>query len=360
MSDRAPIEGERDPSQVAATKRPWLTRSHITTIGIVGIMLMGTIIYLRMPSFVKKTEDDTKKGPPMVGAIQPWTPPPAPPATTPIQRVVMQPPPPAPAVLQPTQVQTAVTAQAKEEARPVMLAFQVPSVPESLKPKAPVAATGTSQAAEEHTAVAYKADAVAGLKAGPFGDSALKLKPGLLRCTMNTSINSDIPGPFICTLPADARSDQGVVVMARGTRVVGTYDSKNANGQSRLAASGLTAYTPNDCVVPLGGNPMADTLGSAGIEGERDTHFWQKFGFALILTAIDVGTQLGQSALSNGQGNTYLSFGSGGGVSQFAQDVLRDKMQIHDTVRVNQGSDVAIFLAQPTDFSDCISELQRR
>jgi type IV secretion system protein VirB10 len=358
MSDHPAIEGERDPSQVVSAKRAWLTRSHITTIGIIGIMLMGTIIYLRMPAFTKKTDDDTKKGPPMVGAIQPWTPPPA--TQSPIQRVVMQPPPPAPAVLQTQQVQTAVTAAPKEESRPLMLAFQVPAVPEALKPKSSVAATGASQVATEHTAVAYKADAVAGLKAGPFGDSALKLKPGLLRCAMNTSINSDIPGPFICTLPADARSDQGVVVMARGTKVVGTYDSKNANGQSRLAASGLTAYTPNDCVVPLGGNPMSDTLGSAGIEGDRDTHFWQKFGFALILTAIDVGTQLGQSALSNGQGNTYLSFGSGGGVSQFAQDVLRDKMQIHDTVRVNQGSDVAIFLAQPTDFSDCISELQRR
>ena len=158
-------------------------------------------------------------------------------------------------------------------------------------------------------------------------------------------------------------SDRGIVLMPRGTLVVGNYDSKVVHGQSRLAAVGLAAYTPdregNSCVVPLDSAPMADPIGQAGLEGELNTHFWQKFGFALILTALDMGSNIAQAALSNNNStsgnNTYLSVGNtgGNGVNQFVQKVLQDNMSIKDTIKVNQGSDVMVFLSHPTDFSEC-------
>jgi len=353
MSDLTPIPGERVPTTV---RRSILNRGHIVTLAIGGAMALGVIVYVRMPDYHKKTADDATNKPPAVGAITPWTPPP-------IQQVVLKPPPPAPppppALAQAVAPPAAQAASDKSDKvqRPAMLAFAPPAVPEALKPHTASTPPSLTPTAPQHTAVAYEPKAVAGVKAGPFGDSALKLKPGLLRCTMETRIISDQPGPFLCHLPGDALTDQGVPVMRRGTRVIGTYDTKNANQQDRLAGISLTAYTPNGCVVPLSNSPMADTLGGAGIEGERDTHFWQKFGFALILTAVNIGTQLGQAALSHGNNNTYLSFGGDNGITQFTTDVLRDKMQIHDTIRVNQGEDVAVFLTQPTDFSDCIQEL---
>lgn len=355
-----PVEGEREKSEVVVRKRrSWLTRNQIVYLVVLAIFGVLFVVYERSSAYHKVTDDDTaSNAPASLGRIQPWQAPPDPP----IQRVVAQPGPPPqlspPAATYDRPAATSTTTASQGVQNAAMLAFQVPPIPDALKPHP--AAARPDPPPGEHTSVDYKGETVLGNKAGPFGDSRYKLLPGLLRCTMRTAINSDIPGPFICTTPGPVFSDQcgpdgGSChpLMAAGTLVVGKYDSKVANGQSRLGATGLQAYTPDHCVVPLGGAPMADTLGQAGLPGSVDPHFWERFGFALILTAVDVGTSLGQAALQKG-GSTYLSFNGGGsGVGQFAQDVLRENMNIPPTIRVNQGSDVMVFLSQPTDFSEC-------
>jgi type IV secretion system protein VirB10 len=244
----------------------------------------------------------------------------------------------------------------KKEVRPGFVAFNVPAIPDALKPRSAPPAVAGGEVQKDLTHVTYKGTTLAGTKAGPLGDSALLLKPGLLRCTLITAINSDLPGPFQCVLPGDVLSDQNVVLMEKGTTITGSYDSKVTQGQQRLMALTAIAYTPNNCTVPLGG-PMADGLGKTGLEGSVDNKYFQRFGFAFIISMMDLSSSILQSELSKG-GNTYLNFSGGGGgsgVASLAQQVLQQSIAIKPTITVNQGEDVAIWLPGPApiSFEDC-------
>jgi type IV secretion system protein VirB10 len=156
-------------------------------------------------------------------------------------------------------------------------------------------------------------------------------------------------------------SERNVVLMEKGTVVTGSYDSKIATGQKRLMALTVVAYTPNDCVVPLGG-PMADATGRTGLEGEVRNHTLEKFGFAFLLSGIDVASGLLQAAMQqNGGNNTYLSLNSGNGLTGLAQEILRENMNIKPTIEPHRGDDVMIWLPGPApiDFSDCYKLVTR-
>ncbi len=352
MSDRTPIEGERAETQITAARFQWLTRNRILLLGGGTLLGVGLMIYQHFDQPVQKASDiEDAVSAHKVNQPTPWT---APPKT---EQVAFrtQAPPKAPASIETAVTQPAAVSDTKAapDIHPSQVSFKMATLPDALKPKPPPAPA--SGATPETTGVAYKAAKIAGIKAGRMGDSSFILKPGMMFCEMNTDILSDQAGSFLCTVRQPVYSDRQIPLLERGTLIRGHYASENANGQNRISGLDLIAYTPDDCVVALGGAPT-DTLGAAGIAGEKNTHFWQKFGFALILTAVDVGSQIAQSALGGGGGhnNTSFNFNSGGsGIQQMTQEVLREKMHIKDTLTVNHGSEIGIMIEEPIDFTAC-------
>jgi type IV secretion system protein VirB10 len=158
-------------------------------------------------------------------------------------------------------------------------------------------------------------------------------------------------------LPADVLSPTGVVLMEKGTQVMGTYASAQRHGD-RITTVAATAYTPYGVIVPLGG-PMADQLGRAGLTGEVDSHLWARFGGAVLLTLFDAAVQLGQSALQRGNNNTSLNLGNGGATS-LASEVLRQQMGIPPTVTINQSAEVGLWITAPIDFSPSYHLVSRK
>ena len=71
----------------------------------------------------------------------------------------------------------------------------------------------------------------------------------------------------------------------------------------------------------------------------------------MLLSLIDSGFSVLQSALSKGNNNTDISFGGGSGVGSLAQEVLRNTINIPPTIRVNEGSDVNLRVTTPIDFN---------
>jgi type IV secretory pathway VirB10-like protein len=132
------------------------------------------------------------------------------------------------------------------------------SMPEYMKPKAPPA----PPAPDPTTSIAYKSATVPGAKSMTIADRNLLLMPGPLICIMDTTINTDVAGPFQCHLDRDAVSPTNVVLMEKGTKVQGGYTSAVTQGQSRVIAVTANAITPNGVVVPLGG-PIDSTANSS-------------------------------------------------------------------------------------------------
>ena len=169
----------------------------------------------------------------------------------------------------------------------------------------------------------------------------------LIPCVLQTAMDSSAPGIVTCITQQDVLGSTGsVVLMDKGTKMVGEYSSQMHQGQNRLFVLWNRAETPNHVVITLG-SPAADALGRAGFDGQVDTHFWARFGGALMLTFVD-GAFGAATSLASQHGGTYLNFGSGQGA---ATEALENTINIPPTLRKNQGEVVAVMVARDLDFS---------
>jgi type IV secretion system protein VirB10 len=135
------------------------------------------------------------------------------------------------------------------------------------------------------------------------------------------------------------------VLMEKGTKVLGEYHRGMRQGQSRLFVLWTRAVTPAGVAIRLE-SPAADAIGRAGFDGQLETHFWDRFGGALLLSIIDDGTSaLASGAVGSAAGNTVRV------PSDAAAVALQNSVNIPPSLRKAQGSEVSIFVAQDFDFS---------
>lgn len=172
----------------------------------------------------------------------------------------------------------------------------------------------------------------------------------IIPCTLQTAIDSGLPGFVKCVLPEAVRSMTGrVTLLDRGTQVLGEIRAGLIQGQDRLFILWTRAVTPNNVAIALA-SPAADQLGRAGVAGAVDNHFWQRFGAAIMLTLIGGSLQAGANAVpSGGSGNTYLEFLQPN-TNQIANTALEATINIPPTLRKNQGDNVSIFVARDLNF----------
>lgn len=162
-----------------------------------------------------------------------------------------------------------------------------------------------------------------------------------LPCTLQTALDSATPGYVTCLIPRDVLSDNGaVVLMEKGTRVLGEYRSGMRQGDRRLFVLWTRAVTPSGVAVDLA-SPASDALGRGGFDGDLDTRFWSRFGGAALLSILDSGA--------------YAAVGSGDGAIRLPSDAagiaLQSSVAIGPALRKAQGAEVSIFAAQDFDFS---------
>lgn len=162
-------------------------------------------------------------------------------------------------------------------------------------------------------------------------------------CLLQTAMDTTTPGYVSCLIPRDVLSDNGaVVLMEKGTKVLGEYRSSLRQGQRRLFVLWTRAVTPAGVAIALA-SPAADPVGRAGFDGEIDTHFWDRFGGALLLSIVD-DAAYAVAGPNNGSNITRLP-------SDAAGIAVQNSINIPPSLRKAQGSEVSIFVAQDFDFS---------
>lgn len=162
-------------------------------------------------------------------------------------------------------------------------------------------------------------------------------------CILQTAMDTATPGYVSCLIPRDVFSDNGsVVLMEKGTKVLGEYRSSLRQGQRRLFVLWTRAVTPAGVAISLA-SPAADPLGRAGFDGDLDTHFWDRFGGALLLSIVDDGAYA-IAGRDTGSATARLP-------SDAAGIALQNSVNIPPSLRKAQGSEVSIFVAQDFDFS---------
>lgn len=170
----------------------------------------------------------------------------------------------------------------------------------------------------------------------------------LIAGVLETAINSDLPGMVRAVVAADVRGfDGAAVLIPRGSRLIGQYRSGLAVGQSRAFVVWTRLITPAGVSLELG-SPGTDALGRAGLTGEVDRHFGERFGAAILLSIIG---SAGQAAANAAGGPTDVTLNAATSTADVADTALRSSAAIPPTVKVRAGTPIRIFVAHDLDFS---------
>lgn len=164
-------------------------------------------------------------------------------------------------------------------------------------------------------------------------------------CVLQSAMDSSQPGYVSCIVPRNIYSDNGrVVLMEKGTKILGEYQGGLNRGQYRLFVLWTRAVTPRGIAIDVA-SPATDALGRGGVDGRVNNFFWQRFGTALLFSLVEDAATVGAEAVGNSASNTTRV------PSDAASTILQQNGQIKPVLRKNQGEDVGITVAQDFDFS---------
>lgn len=348
----ADAEEQHVLDEVQGSRWP-IKRKHVIAVG--GIAAAGVFAAVAFHGHAPKrqTADDQV---PTLGNPTPFE---AVKATPAAFEVPPPPPPPKPNLPLPTAAPPALPLPQAAPADPLIKARAASplinaSVNQQTSPQAtPPAASGSSQP-EKETAL--------GAKLHPTvlepSTATVLLHPEFtitegthIPCILTTALDSTAPGLVTCSIQQDVYGTTGtVVLLPRGTKVVGEYGNDMRQGEDRLFVLWNRAETPGHVVINLA-SPAADALGRAGFGGWVDSHFLQRFGGAIMLSLIDSGFSTAAALASHGGGNNLFNFGGLGQTQSAAAEAMQGSVNIRPTLKMNQGEVVSIMLARDADFS---------
>jgi type IV secretion system protein VirB10 len=229
-------------------------------------------------------------------------------------------------------------------------AAPMPSIPEALTP-------GGSARGDGDLGSLLRPSATASARARMLPAQRLLMPKGaFIDCTLESAIDSSLPGMTTCVTATDTFGVDGkVVLMERGTKLTGETRGQVQQGASRLFVLWTEARTPAGVVVPLD-SPGADALGRSGLPGEVDRHFWQRFGAAILVSVIDGAVQ---AAAQSPRGESGAVIVNPSASQDVLTEILKNTISIPPTVVKKNGDRIQVLVARDLDFRP-VYELRSR
>jgi type IV secretion system protein VirB10 len=140
-------------------------------------------------------------------------------------------------------------------------------------------------------------------------------------------------------------ADGTVVLLERGTKLIGETRGEVQQGAARLFVVWTEARTPVGVAVQLD-SPGTDALGRSGLDGNVNRHFWQRFGAAVLVSTID-GVVQSEVQSSSRSGTVVLDPTASENVYN---DILRGTVNIPPTIWVRNGARIQVLVARDVDF----------
>lgn len=170
----------------------------------------------------------------------------------------------------------------------------------------------------------------------------------LIRAVLETPIDTSRPGLARAIVSKDTRGFDGQrVLVPRGSRLVGEYESDVRTGQNKVLVNWTQLIRPDGTAIRLD-SPATDAMGGAGVPGRVNTFFFQRFFNAVLQTALTVGTSLAtwssDAPVVIGLPNGAVTNVAGQGGSLLGQ-VPQPR------IRVKQGTAFNVFVARDLDFT---------
>lgn len=166
----------------------------------------------------------------------------------------------------------------------------------------------------------------------------------LIPAVLETAIDTDVPGYARAVVSQDVRSfDGSKVLIPRSSRLIGEYKGVTQAGQRRAYLMWTRLVRPDGVSVALA-SPAADFSGQAGIGGQVNSHFFSRFGSAILLSILG-----GASTLATGGASTVIVSGAG---QSAASSAIQQNGNRGPTIKVRQGEPIRVFTARDLIFGE--------
>lgn len=156
------------------------------------------------------------------------------------------------------------------------------------------------------------------------------------------------PGITRCVVNKDIYSANGkTLLIDRGSEIIGEQTTAMVQGQARVFILWTTIETPQGVSIDIN-SPASDNLGASGAPAQVDTHFWARFGGAIMLSMID---DIMGIASNRAADRDYTFENTQESSRSMAEEALRNTINIPPTGYVNQGTLLNVMVARDVDFS---------
>jgi type IV secretion system protein VirB10 len=368
------VRGERDATTVSRASSMQSRVSSVLAIGLMSVLGLGMLTWYyakaitrqsRMQQSAQAASTNRAQGDmplPSLGRIDPPAPPPpafdsapvlppelpsssAPLNPTALREIPLEASPAAPAYGAP-QAKTAEQLTLERQMSGVVYSAQS-VIPTGSAANLPPSASGGGAEPGELAAL-LRPTVSAAVRAQVLPTQRLLLPKGaFIDCTLETAIDSTLPGMTTCVMATDTFGVDGqVVLLERGTKLVGETRGQVQQGSARVFVLWTEARTPTGVIVPLA-SPGADELGRSGLPGEVNNHFWQRFGAAMLVTVIDGVVEGAVQSSRGGSGTVIVNPSATQGV---LTEVLKGTVNIPPTVVKHQGDRIQVLVARDLDF----------
>ncbi len=160
-----------------------------------------------------------------------------------------------------------------------------------------------------------------------------------------TGIRSDLPGQITGQVTENVYDTPTgrFLLIPQGSKLIGTYDSQVASGQSRVLLVWTRLLLPNGTSIVLERQPGADAQGYAGLEDGVDEHWGSLFKGALLSTLLSIGSEAGTSGQENSLVQA-LRRGASDSISQTGNQVVRRQLNVQPTLTIRPGYPVRVIV----------------
>ncbi|MDR1483040.1 MAG: TrbI/VirB10 family protein [Synergistaceae bacterium] len=187
----------------------------------------------------------------------------------------------------------------------------------------------------------------------PYELKAGTIIPGLLI----TGINSDLPGNVLGQVSEnvwDTATGRHVLI-PKGTRILGVYDSEVSYGQRRVLLVWNRLVFPNGTTLDIAGSPGIDQAGYSGLSGRVNEHWGTMFKSALIASMFVAGAEIVYDGDSNANSENkrprdVAAESLASSILNMGTKIMNKASDIQPTISIRPGKKMGIFVQKDVVF----------
>lgn len=187
----------------------------------------------------------------------------------------------------------------------------------------------------------------------------------IIEAVLETAIDTDLSSTVRAIITRDIYAEEGKnILIPRGSRVVGTYDTNVAAGQTRVTINWTRIIRVDGMSLNIT-STATDRLGRAGVQGELDNKYAQRLTNSFLSSVLSVGTSIlvekmndstgitstissltGETTTTSGKASDYALIEATEEFMDEAQNIVDSIAEQKPVIRIPQGEKVIIMVTQ--------------